>query len=285
MKLNPKTIIWTAVSTIALVLVLYFASGALESYLSLGSTIDSINSLKSQGSFLEKLVSEQNYMTSGISNILRKAIVYAVVSGISADTIVLLLLLPVVAAFIAAVRHIVGLRGFGILLPAALSVVFVSIGPIVGIGLFLLIITVSTSMRFFLRSAKIRLQYLPRMSLLVWAVCLVVLGLLFMAPVFGSHSFSSVSIFPVLILVLLSEDFTRVQLGKNIKAAVKITAETLLLALFSYLILTSNSLQVFAVQKPEILVLSVALINYAVGKYVGLRFMEYWRFRKLIRSK
>ncbi len=285
MKLNPKTIIWTAVSTIALVLVLYFASGALESYLSLGSTIDSINSLKSQGSFLEKLVSEQNYMTSGISNILRKAIVYAVVSGISADTIVLLLLLPVVAAFIAAVRHIVGLRGFGILLPAALSVVFVSIGPIVGIGLFLLIITVSTSMRFFLRSAKIRLQYLPRMSLLVWAVCLVVLGLLFMAPVFGSHSFSSVSIFPVLILVLLSEDFTRVQLGKNVKAAVKITAETLLLALFSYLILTSNSLQVFAVQKPEILVLSVALINYAVGKYVGLRFMEYWRFRKLIRSK
>src|SRR5260221_8969624 len=62
--------------------------------------------------------------------------------GVSAKTVALLLLLTVVTAFIAGVRHLVGVRSFGIFLPAALSVVFVVIGPIFGIGLFVLIIAI-----------------------------------------------------------------------------------------------------------------------------------------------
>ena len=50
--------------------------------------------------------------------------------GVPENTIVMLLLLPVIATFIAATRQIVGVRGFGIFLPAALSVAFVAIGPI-----------------------------------------------------------------------------------------------------------------------------------------------------------
>jgi hypothetical protein len=208
-----------------------------------------------------------------------------VLSGISVDTIVLLLLLPVVATFIAAVRHLIGIRGFGILLPAALSIVFVSIGPVVGIGLFLVIVLVSTGMRFGLRSIKVRLQYLPRMALMLWAVCVVVLGLLFVAPLVKSQAFANVSIFPVLILVLLSEDFTRVQIGKSVKTAVTITAETLFVGTLSYFILTWQQLQVFAVVHPEILLITVSVIDIAVGRYIGLRFLEFWRFRKLIKTK
>ena len=44
------------------------------------------------------------------------------------------------AALIAAARHLIGIRGFGIFLPAALSVSFVATGPIVGIIIFLLIV-------------------------------------------------------------------------------------------------------------------------------------------------
>src|SRR5688500_10445240 len=72
------------------------------------------------------------------------AIRNALSQGVPIDNIVLLLLLPLVAAIIAASRHLIGLRGFGIFLPAALSAVFVATGPIVGIGLFLVIVAVST---------------------------------------------------------------------------------------------------------------------------------------------
>ncbi|MDO8452496.1 MAG: hypothetical protein Q7S79_01970, partial [bacterium] len=73
-------------------------------------------------------------------NPVKNAIRNAAKAGVSLETIVLLVLLPLVATFIAAARHLIGLRGFGIFLPAALSVVFVAIGPVLGIGLFLLIV-------------------------------------------------------------------------------------------------------------------------------------------------
>ena len=52
-------------------------------------------------------------------NPIKYAIRSAVDAGVPANTIVLLLLLPVVASVIAAARHLVGIRGFGIFLPAA----------------------------------------------------------------------------------------------------------------------------------------------------------------------
>ena len=47
------------------------------------------------------------------------------------------MLFPFIAAIIAGLRHIVGIRGFGIFLPAVLSVVFVSTGTTAGLVLFL----------------------------------------------------------------------------------------------------------------------------------------------------
>ncbi|MBI1863948.1 hypothetical protein HYS03_01935 [Candidatus Woesebacteria bacterium] len=218
-------------------------------------------------------------------NVISYAISYAIASGVSSDTITLLLLLPLVASLIAAIRHIVGIRGFGILLPAALSVVFLSIGPLIGIILFLIIVFVSTFTRVFLRDAKVRLQYLPRMAFILWAIAVCLLGLVFLTPVIGRIDIANVSIFPVLVLVLLSEDFTRVQLGKSGKTAIKITAETLFLGFLSYLLLVTQVLRSFALAHPEILLIGVAVLDFVIGKYSGLRFLEYYRFRKLIKSK
>lgn len=231
---------------------------------------------------LEKLLDAQELGSVWPYNPVKYAIRGAVESGVPANTIVLLLLLPVVAAVIAATRHIVGLRGFGIFLPAALSVVFLATGPVVGIGLFLVIVSVSVGVRMFLRRFKIKLQYLPRMALILLFVVVAVLVLLFAAPFIKQPSLTNVSIFPILILVLLAEDFTKVQMGKSARTAINITTESLILALVSFVFLTSETLQRFAIMNPEILLLSVAMFDVLMGKYVGLRFAEYWRFRKLI---
>ncbi len=231
---------------------------------------------------LEKLLEEQKVGPVWPANPIKYAIRAAVSAGVPPNTIVLLLLLPVVAALIAGFRHLVGIRGFGIFLPAALSVVFVATGPVAGIGLFLVIVAVSTALRMLLRKTKVKLQYLPRMSLILLFVVLGVLGVLFLAPVIRRADITNISIFPVLILVLLAEDFSRVQLGKSAKTAINLTTETLILALVSYIFLTSKVVQEFALLKPEILILSVAIFDIFLGKYIGLRLREFWRFRKLI---
>jgi hypothetical protein len=233
-------------------------------------------------SSLELLLEKQALGPVWPTNPIKYAIRGALAAGVPANTIVLLLLLPLVAAVIAAARHLIGIRGFGIFLPAALSVVFVATGPVVGIVLFLVIVTVSTGVRMSLRKLKIKLQYLPRMALLLLFVVIGVLGVLFVTPVIKQPDLTSVSIFPVLILVLLAEDFSRIQLGKSASVAVTLTTETLILSLVSYIFLTLKPLQEFAFLNPEIFLLMILAFDFALGKYVGLRFIEFWRFRRLI---
>lgn len=236
------------------------------------------------GAGLEDLLLSQNLGGVFPYNPVKYAILYAVSSGVPVNTIVMLLLLPLVASLIAAVRHLIGLRGFGIFLPAALSVTFVAIGPVVGIGLFLIIVSISTIVRVGLRKLKTKLQYLPRMALILWFVTVAVLGFLFLTPLVPFFSIASVSIFPVLILALLAEDFTRIQLGKSVKVAVNLTFETMVLALISYTFLTFRPIQAYVLLNPEIYLIFIFLFDFVLGKYAGLRLLEYWRFRKLINS-
>ena len=233
---------------------------------------------------LEELLRNQKIGPVWPFNPIKYAIRSSVQAGIPVNTIVLLLLLPMVATIIAATRHLIGLRGFGIFLPAALSVVFVATGPIVGIALFFLIIVISWFVRFILRKLKIKLQYLPKTALLLWSVSLGVLGLMFLSPIYKIPGIEKVSIFPVLLLALLAEDFTRIQLGKNFKTAFSLTLETMILALLSYFALTLESVRVYALLNPEKILILIGLIDFVLGKYVGLRILEIWRFKKLIKS-
>lgn len=233
---------------------------------------------------LERLLEGQELGPVWPFNPVKYAIRGAIEAGVPANTLVLLLLLPIVTFVIAFSRNVVGIRGFGIFLPAALSVVFVATGPVVGIGLFLVIVAVSTLVRMILRKLKIKLQYLPRMSFIFWAVVFAVLGVLFLAPVLNFPALANVSIFAVLVLILLAEEFSRVQLGKSAKTAANLTFETLILSLISYLFLTLQPLREYVLLRPEVSLILVAVADLVLGKYTGLRVMEFYRFRKLIRS-
>lgn len=214
-----------------------------------------------------------------ITNFLQHLIRRAIRRGVPANTIVLILLFPLVAAVIAASRHLVGIRGFGIFLPAVLSVVFVSTGIVDGLLLFLTIIVVATGGRMILR--KMKLQYLPRMALVLWFVCLGVLAILFLSPVLNFETVIDLSIFPILILILLAERFIGIQIGKSMREAVRMTFQTLILALICSFVLQLEFLQKFVLLKPELFILTIAVFNLYVGKYTGLRFLEYKKFKDL----
>lgn len=213
-----------------------------------------------------------------------KNIIDTIVShGIPPSTVILLLLLPFVALVIAAFRNIIGIRGFGIFLPATLAVVFVAVGPLMGMGIFLVVAAVSTLVRLFLRRAKIKLHYLPRMSLLLWFACVSVLLVLYFISALGVQN-TNVSVFAVLISALLVEDFIRVSLGKSLKTALSLTAETLFLALVSYALMVVVPIGGIAFFHPDVYLLSVLAGNVLLGRFGGLRLLEIWRFRKLWRN-
>jgi len=208
-------------------------------------------------------------------NIFQQLIQQAIARGVSVETIVLLLLLPLVVSIVAAARHFIGFRGFGILIPAAISVVLAATGIINGILVFLTILIVATFARIVLR--KLKLQYLPRMAVVLWFVSLGVLLMIFFFS-------TTISIFPILILILLAENFIEVQIERSFREAVQLTFETLIIALIGWLVLSFKTLQQFALTRPEIIILIPLIFNIVLGWFTGLRLLEYWRFRRLLRK-
>lgn len=229
---------------------------------------------------LERYLEEQVVGPWSPLNFLQHGIREAVRQGVPANTIVLVLLFPVVTAIIAASRHLIGLRGFGIFVPAMLSVAFVATGMVAGIVMFLAILFLATTGRQLVK--RFKLQYLPRMALLLWLVAVGVLGVLVVSPLIKFVALANVNIFSILILILLAENFIEVQYGKSPREARELTVETIILALISSLVLSLEVLQRFALIHPEALLLLVAIFDVFLGRYVGLRWNEYRKFKKLV---
>ncbi len=222
---------------------------------------------------LEKLLREQEVGGLNFDNFLKHAIRRAAASGVPPNTIVLLLLFPLIAALIAAARHFLGIAGFGIFTPAMISVAFLATGITSGMTIFLVTLLMATIARLILR--KFKVHYLPRMAILLWFICLGIFVVVL--------AFPDVSIFPILFMILLVENFIEVQTGRSMREAVGMTVETLLIALACYFLLDWKFLQAFVLLNPEIVVIGTLLFNIFVGRYTGFRLLERQRFKAVMR--
>lgn len=211
---------------------------------------------------------------------LREKIKEAVGFGVSPNTIVLLFLFPLVAGLVAFSRQVVGLSGFGLLIPAILAVAFLSTGG--AMGLFLLIFVILASLLGKLLMKKIRLPYLPKLAVLIWIVSLLVMSAIVFLAKWGGESLMSVGIFPIILFILMAEIFIETQITKSFSVSLGMLVETVILALVAYKILSSPVIQEMVLVNPEVSAVTILLLDLLVGRYKGLRFLEIWKFRKLI---
>lgn len=231
---------------------------------------------------LEQLIEKQEIKGWWPTNILKIGIRKAVDSGISTNTIVLILLFPVTAALIAFSRNVIGLKGFSFFTPAIVSVAFFSTGILGGLLLFVTILLMATLTRVVMR--RIRLFYLPywpRMAIIIWAVSLSVLGLLIVAPMM-KIDLANLGIFPILLLILLAETFISTQITRTKKEANVMVFETLVLALVNYIFISAKTIQKIVILNPEMTIITILLLDFLIAQYKGLRLMERWKFRRLI---
>ena len=153
-----------------------------------------------QKSKLAAFLDENPIDPLGWNNFIQHSIRYSADQGVPVTTMVLVLLFPLVASLIAASRHVIGLRGFGVYTPAVLSVALVSTGIIEGIMIFLGIVGAAVIAKRVIGNFK--LSYLPRTAMLIWMVSLSILAILMISPSINMVTLMTVNIFPILILVL-----------------------------------------------------------------------------------
>jgi len=199
--------------------------------------------------------------------------------------LVLLLLFPVTATLIAVFRHVIGLRGFGVNTPAVLAVAFVSTGIVKGLIVFTLVFVSVLIGKEVIN--RMKLQYIPRAALLLWFVSAMVFALVLASPYLTSPylplgDIASIGIFPLLMIVLLSENFMDAHVTATLQKAFQLTLETVVLAILSALFMRTYEVQKFVIVFPELTLISVFVLNVLVGKYTGLRVSEFFRFKSII---
>lgn len=214
-------------------------------------------------------------------NFLSYGINYLINQGVPQDTLFLLLVLPVVATIIAFARQVIGLKAFGIYVPSMIALTFVVTQLRYGLLLFVALLLIATISRLVVR--YLRILYMPRMALVLTIVSLSIFAIYIGTSYFGKAGFITVSIFPILVLIILTEKFVEAQIEQGNKAAIILTLETLALAVGSYFIVTWDTFETFIMAYPEAVLLTF-LANIALGRFTGLRLIEYYRFRRLFKK-
>lgn len=207
---------------------------------------------------------------------------YFVSQGMPFDTVVLLLMLPIIVTLIAFFRQVIGMKAFGIYTPAIITFAFLAFQQLrYGIVVFVSVILLGMLMRFVLRG--FRILYLPRVAITLSVIAVAILILLGFSGTMQRTGLAAISIFPILIMVTIVEKFVATQIEKGTKTALILAVETLVISIVGYYLASWPLLIKSIVAFPWIVFLTIP-VNIALGKWGGLRLSEYFRFRKVLKN-
>jgi hypothetical protein len=216
-------------------------------------------------------------------NSFRWMIKLATERGVPTNTIVLLLLLPLVATLASFLHYVVGLSGYGIFMPTMIAVAFLATGFFGGLLLFALILMISLLGNVILK--KLKIHFWPARAINLLFISVAVFGLMILTSFVDLIDISKISIFPILFMILLAEEFVRTQLVKSKNEAKNLMAGTIILAITGAVIMNFESVWDLVLRYPELILLIVLVSNLVIGNYSGIRLMEIKRFKGAIREK
>ncbi len=214
--------------------------------------------------------------TLGFFNFFAYWVQTAIESGVPANTIVLILMVPILATLVAFVRIVLGLPSLEMLVPIILAFAFVAVGVVTGIMILAAVVLASLVSRLSLRRAPI--MFFPKRSISLLFLSIFVLAALTIANTLEIGRIAEVSIFPILILTLLGDNIVSVQLHKSLVETATITLVTITLGLLGYALATLVGVRDAILLYPELVLLTIPL-NIMMGRYFGLRLTEVFRFR------
>lgn len=212
-------------------------------------------------------------------NILSTLVNAMLVRGVPSQTVILLLVLPVIATILAFLKQVVGITTFGLYTPSIIALSFLALGWQMGVLFLVAILLVGYGARRLLKGWRI--LYIPKVAIILTVVSIALLVLMSVGAMLGL-TFTRETIFLLLIMSTLAESFLNVKTEQGLLSAVLAVSETVLAALVCVFLVQWGPFQSLLLAYPELLVLTV-LANILLGRWTGLRLVEYFRFRDVFR--
>lgn len=207
---------------------------------------------------------------------------YLITSGVPAESLYLLLALPLIALLVSFFRYFVGLKTFGMYEPIVLAYALYVISPNFWIGLkfglplIILAWLVSEVTKRALKKA--RLHYIAKISIKISIASILYIIALTVAAALGSTGYFTVSPLAVVVIIALIEAVSLFQIKSGNLKTNLISAETLSISLTSYFIISNNFIQNLLLDYPYLIIVPF-IANFYVGRWSGLRLSEYIRFK------
>lgn len=199
-------------------------------------------------------------------------------AGIPIEMFRFLLLLPIGAAIVAVMRNIVGLKTFGLFLPALIAASMRETGLLIGLSAFLIVIAVVASLNPILN--RWRLLYTPRLVIMLIAVIGLFFGFSFLGFITDIRAFAFVTLFPVVIVAITAERLAKRIEDSGYASALSVSGQTLIVIILSYWTMNSTTLEAVFLAFPELFFVLMGLM-LVMGRWTGIRALEYYRFRHL----
>lgn len=226
--------------------------------------------------------------------VLTSLVTYLTEAGIPENTLALILLLPVIATVISFMKQVIGITTLGIYTPSIFTLIFLTLGLQFSLISLVIILTVGIAGRFALR--KLRLLYIPKLAIVISLVSLAILPLLLISARLQivDAQFISLAIFPLMIMVTLTEKFINVQKEKGLSATMLLVVETVIAAIIAYFVsggpinlgftaIQWEWLRNMILTYPEFILVFI-VGNIFLGRWTGLRLFEYIRFREILKQ-
>ncbi len=243
-----------------------------------------------QGGYEFKFIDEASRRLS-IWNFMSYFVNFLVESGIPDNTIVLILMLPLIATIVVFMRQVVGMNTFGMYTPLIICLTFLILGLKFGMITLLTALVVGMGTRYALK--KVHLLFMSKLAIVMIMITLSLFALLIIGTFFKlfDSDFFSLAIFPMLILASITEKFTSIQSEAGFWQTLWLTLQTVIIAIVAYVAVGGqidlgfinfqwDFLRNFMRHYPEAIFLFL-IINIGLGKWSGLRLVEYIRFREI----
>ena len=192
-----------------------------------------------------------------------------------------LLTVPPGALLIVLIRNVVGFRTFGTFMPVLIALAFRETGLAWGVGLFVLILALGLTARFYLE--KLQLLLVPRLAAVLICIILLMTLLSVAGQRLGLYQGLAVALFPMVILTLTVERMALTWEELGAAEALRQAAGRLAVAVLGYAAMSSVWLNHLLFVFPELLLLVLAAV-LLLGRYTGYRLTELWRFRAVWRD-
>lgn len=212
-------------------------------------------------------------------NLLSALVNYMLTHGVSSKTVMLLLMLPVIATILAFLKQVIGITTFGLYTPSIVALSFLALGWYVGMFFLIMILASGYITRAAMR--KWRLLYVPKVAIILTVVSITLLFLLAIGSLMGI-TIPGDTIFVLLIMSTLAESFLNVKAEEGLYSALLGIGETVLAALLCVFIVEWSVMQSLVIAYPELILLTI-IINAFLGRWTGLRLVEYFRFQEVFR--